>query len=785
MIRTSPVTFFLIIILVALSVGIYSGMQFCSDSIIAMGNRYYTEHNFYDMKIESAKGLTDKDREDLLKLPGIKNVQGFYYVDTVVTLGMQNVITRVFSDTPGMNSMTLIEGKMPSSKEECAMEWQYAKQNSIVPGDIVLVNDKKLSVSRLTVTALVETPLLVTKIGKNMHGNSKNGDGEILLYLITGQESFCTEAFMNGYSGLYATFEKDSEHYGYHSEAYTKLYQSLYSEVTRLPDTDYRVYSSESNPSFLRHSKSMNSLDNIALVIAGIFFLVSVVVCYSTVFGMIYDEKQLVGMQKALGFTNMEIYFKYIRYSLSAALSGVLIGSLFGVFVMEKLTYNAVLGDTYVFTGIRLSFRLPVILLFTVVLMVVLLLASAMACKPIMKTPAHVLLSGNDAELLKPSFVERKTFFQKLPLSVKIVFRNIFNDKKSFLTALVCVIGCMALMGTSVSIRNGMTEVPKKQFYEIQNFDRIVYFKPSAPAEEKMAMQEILSRQAVEKQVMLADYFLTFQARGLYYAAELTAGSETDIGELYRLKNLKKEKIAVPKDGVLISRKIHEVYGFCEGDKITLTALDGLDYEFLVGGVFENYIGHKILCTPEYYQTVTGKQIPESCFFVRSGESSDEIMTEKLSAVESFQYLENTEEQGAFLIDVASIMVKVVAILIVFAVILSFSVLVNLSFMSLRRKNNEIAIMRLLGFGKVTVFFYAVREIYLATIIGIFLSYPLVRMITAYATRKSEVSDYQYMRELSPDCFLAAAGITICFSIIVSLFTINRINKINASSVKR
>ncbi len=143
-----------------------------------------------------------------------------------------------------------------------------------------------------------------------------------------------------------------------------------------------------------------------------------------------------------------------------------------------------------------------------------------------------------------------------------------------------------------------------------------------------------------------------------------------------------------------------------------------------IAHICENYMGHYIYFTPQYYKKVYGKTAEYNCIMFRAkdGYSEEQVKKagEKILAkdqVLTISYLHDIKDQ---LDDMLASLNLVIIVLIVSAGMLAFVVLYNLNSINITERQRELATLKVLGFYDVEVAEYVFRENILLTLIGAF-----------------------------------------------------------------
>ena len=94
------------------------------------------------------------------------------------------------------------------------------------------------------------------------------------------------------------------------------------------------VYTRHDNPGYTGYGQAASNMVRLAYIFPTFFFLVSTMVCLTTMTRMVEEERTQLGTLKALGYSNKMISGKYLLYAVMASLIGVIIGIFVGFTVV-------------------------------------------------------------------------------------------------------------------------------------------------------------------------------------------------------------------------------------------------------------------------------------------------------------------------------------------------------------------------------------------------------------------------------------------------------------------
>ena len=120
-IKKSYKRFISILLMAFLGVGFFAGIRASSPDMLDTIDTYYKNQNVYDIQVLSTLGLTSDDINAISKIENVEHVDGNFETDGQIEVGNKEVIAKVMS-LNDFNTPVLIDGSLPSSKNECVVE---------------------------------------------------------------------------------------------------------------------------------------------------------------------------------------------------------------------------------------------------------------------------------------------------------------------------------------------------------------------------------------------------------------------------------------------------------------------------------------------------------------------------------------------------------------------------------------------------------------------------------------------------------------------------------------
>ena len=276
-------------------------------------------------------------------------------------------------------------------------------------------------------------------------------------------------------------------------EAKTKLSNSK---------NDLKNFEKLSQVTKLYESSGFKSLDNdlekIAImgkVFPVMFFIVAALVTITTITRMIEEDRTNIGILKALGYSKTTIMKRYIIYSLSATIIGVIIGTLLGSTLIAQVLFAAY-GSLYDLPSLIIEINVLYTALATIISVIATVGVTFIITKKELKQKTADLLRPKPAKEGKNIFLEKiPSFWSKLSFLFKICFRNIFRYKRRLFMTLIGIAGCTMLVYTGIALNDTINNIAERQFGDVKAYKMEINLTSGVTQNEVYDIQKYIEQQ--------------------------------------------------------------------------------------------------------------------------------------------------------------------------------------------------------------------------------------------------------------------------------------------------
>lgn len=237
-IKKSYKRFISILLMAFLGVGFFAGIRASSPDMLDTIDTYYKNQNVYDIQVLSTLGLTSDDINAISKIENVEHVDGNFETDGQIEVGNKEVIAKVMS-LNDFNTPVLIDGSLPSAKNECVVEERFLTVNNKNIGDTIelsikdMQNDNGEDVpylyeKELKIVGTVQSPMYISVD----RGTSTLGSGKIDYYMYIPKSNVQANSI---YTNIYVKV-KDANKYTTSSKKYEDCVNSVKTEIEKIKD---------------------------------------------------------------------------------------------------------------------------------------------------------------------------------------------------------------------------------------------------------------------------------------------------------------------------------------------------------------------------------------------------------------------------------------------------------------------------------------------------------------------------------------------------------------------
>lgn len=580
-----------IFLLLAGTISFVSGFLVADGSMLKAYNDGFTKYNIEDGNFQTKKKM-NKAQERLVQEFGITVYDNFY---TERSLSNDTTL-RVFENRSEVNTVCLMEGKMPESEDEIAIDRMYADNNNLKVGDTISEKSGEMEIADdadsennaenstdettggrswkiVGLVALPDYSCLFSDNNDTMFDAVKFG---VAIIPEGGLDAFSTDDLVYDYSWKYDTKPADDTEEKDMSE---DLMSDLNGEVALqsfIPQYQNQAI----------HFTGDDMGSDRTMIIALLYIVIAILafVFGITISNTISKEASVIGTLRASGYTKNELIRHYMAMPIIVTAISAVIGNILGYTVLKKVCAGMYYGS-YSLPTYETIWSADAFVLTTIVPIIIMLVVNYVVLwKKLQLGPLKFLrrdLSGKKQRKIVP-------LSPKLPFFSRFQIRVLFQNMSNYVVLFIGIIFANMLLMFGLifpSILNHYQESIPKQM--ICNYQYMLQVPIEAMDEEhklESMIQMLLFSKAVETDNEDAEKFSAYSLE-----QSMSTGKKDGV----TIYGVAENSRYIPIDfsdnvpNVYISSAYAEKYDLVIGDAISLKEPYGDDvYEFTVEGIY-------------------------------------------------------------------------------------------------------------------------------------------------------------------------------------------------------
>ena len=535
-----------IFLFMIIMVGFVSGEFVAGRSMFQTYNSSFSTYNIEDGKLE----LTEKADKELIKTMekhGIQLYANFYKDET-----MDSDTIRIYANRKEIDKVCLMEGSMPKTKKEIALDRMYADNNEIHVGDTITIDSKQLKVCGLV--ALSDYSTLFEKNTDIMFDALDFGTG---IMTKEGFDDIRDTHIHYQYSWLYNKKPKnDTEKKKKADTLLEKITEDTF--LAGNPLTDYVPQYINQAIHFTGDdidddSKMMVIFLYILIVILGFIFAI-------TTKNTINQEATVIGTLRASGYSRMELLRHYIALPIIVSVAASVVGNILGYTVFKDIAvdlyYNSYSLPTYHTVWNANAFWMTTVVPLILMLLINMVIIGRLLQLSPLRFLRHDLVLHKQKKAMR---LPKWSFFNRFRL------RILFQNKASYL---ILVLG-LFLVNVLMMFGFGLPDTLGSYQQTIEN--------------NMIAKYQYVLKTPLETDTKDAEKYCM---RSLETVDGIHIGENVTIYGIE--KNSKMVNLDVSEDKIYISKAFADKFGYKEGDRITLKEkYEDKEYRFTIDGIYD------------------------------------------------------------------------------------------------------------------------------------------------------------------------------------------------------
>lgn len=695
--------FFTIFLMTMIGMMAFSGIHAYMDGMDRTAQRYYQTNNLQDLWV-SSQNITDENLESYESIDHVKDVnRAFVFNSKLEGYKDVNLESNVIEKN-SISKMYVVKGKrFDSNKKGAWLDSYLAEYLKIDIGDTL-----KLKVFNQTihvkVLGFVNSPDHVYFV-KDSTEIFPSHDHYGFVYL----SSKAYEDQM----GMAPIFNK-----AYIDVDSKKNENAVKKDLLKCDSNIIAVTNRKACSSYMQYKSEVDEGKTYSMVFTAMFLFIAILSVMSTMNRFVRKQRVQIGTLKALGFSNSKITLHYVSFGFLISLFASFLGLIVGALSIGNI-FLKIEGEYFEMPNMKIEV-LPIVYLVALLTVLAISIITYLSSHKILKQSASVALRM-EAPKINTKQLNWTLKLKNAKLSVKWNLRDISRNKGRTLASLAGIVGCTMLLVCAFGMYDSINDYLKWEYQTLNQYKNKISLQDTITEDQLNTLTKLYGNRTTQ------DLTIEFQSKKKTVAKTLTIN---DSKGMVTYTNHNKKIIKLKENGIYVTEKLAEQYGFKKGDQVKWHIL-GNDtwYSSKIVGLNRDPQNQQLNMTKAYYESLGLSYHPTSIYTNSKVKKSDGIS--KISTLSSIQKgMENMLET----------MKSMVVLLIGFAVLLGSVILYNLGILSFSEKQYQFATLKVLGFKDQQIRSIFIKQNNWITLLAILLGLPLGYLMLDYIY-KNALSD--------------------------------------------
>ena len=684
-------------------------------SLTLTQNTYYNEYHFAQVFV-SLKRAPETLKAQIADIPGVAQTQTRIVVD--VTLDVPNLpepatgrlISIPEQQVSILNDIFIRQGRYlePGRGNEVLVSEAFAEANNLQLEDTIgaIINGKW---EWLKIVGIALSPEYVYEV---RGGGELYPDNKRFGIIWMGREALGKAFDLDGaFNNLTLSFSPGAKEI----EIITQL-DRLLARYGGLG-----AYAREDQVSHQILSDEIKGLEIMATLLPSIFLGIAAFLLHVVLSRLVGTQREQIAVLKAFGYDNLTIGLHYFKFVLTIVTIGSTLGILTGMWLGKGLTQIYI--QFYKFPLLRYDFSPSVLATAIIVSYTAAAFGAFMAVNKAVALPPAEGMRPEPPAQFKPTIVERLGLQRFFSTAGRIILRNLERKPIQAGLSIFGISLAVAILITGNYMKDAVNYLMDFQFRQVQREDMTIVFNEPRPSRTRYEVANLPG-------VINSEPFRLVPARLRFehhtYRTALT-GIQPQ-GEFRRLMDKNLSLVYLPSDGVVLTTKLAEILNVKPGDILTVEVLEGSRpvRQVTVTGLVDELLGVQAYIDIQALNRLMREgQTISGAYLAVDSHLANQLYTE-LKQIPAVTGISTREASLNSFKEISAENLKIMTTwLVVFACIITFSIVYNSARIALSERGRELASLRIMGFTKAEVAFILLGEQAILTLLAIPVGYSI------------------------------------------------------------
>ena len=673
-------------------------------SLDATRDDYYRRYAFADLFISLASAPLSL-AETVRRIPGVAAVaarivgQGAISIDGFDEPITGRLISLPEEGDPPVNVLALRRGRQPTPGHagEVVVNESFAAAHGLVPGSrLTMTIGGRQSV--LTVVGIALSPEYIYALGP---GQIVPDDHRFAILWMARSTLAANLGMADRFNDL--TLRLDPR------VSVAAVTEALERLLASYGGADIHDRARQYSHAFV--SSQLRELAAIGVLVPAIFIGVAVLLLHASMLRIIELQRAQIGIVKALGLGGEAIGWHYVKFALVLAGAATMLGLPVGIALGFGVT--SIYAEFFHFPFLRYR---PDMLAAVGVVAALAAAAALAAVHPVRRAlalrPAVAMLPAAPVGYRR---VAGERWARPRAAPASMVLRQLGRRPLRPVLTMMTIAFAVGLQIATLFSFDALDEMVDVFYARAQRQDATIVFVAPLPA---TVLADLARWPGVHTVEGIRDLPARLSVAGR--SRHLVVSGLPADGTLHRLLDRALLPIAVPAEGIALSRTLAAILDARVGDRVTVDAGPGRSFELPVMAIVEQYIGMGAYLELAALDRLLGGAPLVTGAEVKLADGDRSALYRMLKASPIVAgFVPRAATVTAFRATMARTLTIILSFFVAFAGITAFAIVDATVRIALSERVRELAIMRALGFGKATVVFMLAGELGVAVVLAL------------------------------------------------------------------
>jgi ABC-type antimicrobial peptide transport system, permease component len=532
-------------------------------------------------------------------------------------------------------------------------------------------------------------------------------------------------------------------------------------------------------PSHSLITQEFQQLRAIATILPAIFLGVAAFLLNIVVTRLVALQREQIAVLKAFGYRDLEVGLHYVKLVLVIALSGMVAGTLLGIWAGRAL--GGVYLQYYRFPYLDYVLRPRVVVVAVLVTTVASVAGVVRSVGRAVRVPPAEAMRPAAPATFRRSFIERYGITRILGQPTRIILRNIERRPLRALLSVVGIASACAILVAGLFWNDTFNYIVRAEYeVAIRGDVTLSFVEPT----QLSALHELDALPGVE----YAEPFRSIPVRishGHRWRDTSVEGIPSG-AYLRRVLDTRLRPIPIPDEGILLSRRLAELLSVVPGDEVSVELQEGSrrTRRVVVAGMAEQYLGMGAYMSLAAANRLAGRgDVASGAYLMVGRQNTGAVIAALRERPRVAGAMSQERAIASFMETTARTMLLFTFILSLFAGVIAFGVVYNSVRIALSERDRELASMRVLGFRRGEIAYILLGEMALLVLLAIPVGFVIGALLSKATVAALQSDMFHFPVILTRKTFGSAAAVVLGAAVVSALLVRRQLDRLDLIGV--